>query len=325
MLVQSGHGADHGDPGVARARRRTSTELRDVHLRDLFAADPAARRAADRRGRRHLPRLLQEPHHRRDAPTPPRAGAIAPACATASTRCSAARRSTSPRTAPCCTSRCGHPRARSIEVDGENVVPAVHAVLRKMADFSERVRSRRSGSATPASACATSSTSASVAPTSARTWPTTRSRDFSAARHDVPVREQRRRHRLLGGHPRPRPGRDAVRRLVEDVHHARDAHQRPTAPASGCSPGSVATSRPSPSTSSRCRRTPPEVAKFGIDTANMFEFWDWVGGRYSYDSRHRPVADGRDRPRAVRRDARRLPVDRRALPHRAVRARTSPC
>ena len=27
-----------------------------------------------------------------------------------------------------------------------------------------------------------------------------------------------------------------------------------------------------------------EVEKFGIDTANMFEFWDWVGGRYSYDS-----------------------------------------
>jgi glucose-6-phosphate isomerase len=27
-----------------------------------------------------------------------------------------------------------------------------------------------------------------------------------------------------------------------------------------------------------------EVAKFGIDTENMFEFWDWVGGRYSYDS-----------------------------------------
>jgi glucose-6-phosphate isomerase len=26
------------------------------------------------------------------------------------------------------------------------------------------------------------------------------------------------------------------------------------------------------------------VAEFGIDTANMFEFWDWVGGRYSVDS-----------------------------------------
>ncbi|MCC6417351.1 MAG: glucose-6-phosphate isomerase, partial [Gemmataceae bacterium] len=27
-----------------------------------------------------------------------------------------------------------------------------------------------------------------------------------------------------------------------------------------------------------------KVAAFGIDTANMFEFWDWVGGRYSMDS-----------------------------------------
>lgn len=27
-----------------------------------------------------------------------------------------------------------------------------------------------------------------------------------------------------------------------------------------------------------------EVADFGIDTTNMFEFWDWVGGRYSMDS-----------------------------------------
>jgi glucose-6-phosphate isomerase len=27
-----------------------------------------------------------------------------------------------------------------------------------------------------------------------------------------------------------------------------------------------------------------KVAEFGIDTANMFEFWDWVGGRYSFDS-----------------------------------------
>ena len=27
-----------------------------------------------------------------------------------------------------------------------------------------------------------------------------------------------------------------------------------------------------------------KVAEFGIDTANMFRFWDWVGGRYSFDS-----------------------------------------
>jgi len=28
-----------------------------------------------------------------------------------------------------------------------------------------------------------------------------------------------------------------------------------------------------------------KVSEFGIDTANMFGFWDWVGGRYSMDSR----------------------------------------
>src|SRR6202012_5309322 len=27
-----------------------------------------------------------------------------------------------------------------------------------------------------------------------------------------------------------------------------------------------------------------KVTEFGIDTANMFGFWDWVGGRYSMDS-----------------------------------------
>ena len=27
-----------------------------------------------------------------------------------------------------------------------------------------------------------------------------------------------------------------------------------------------------------------KVSEFGIDTINMFEFWDWVGGRYSMDS-----------------------------------------
>ncbi len=38
------------------------------------------------------------------------------------------------------------------------------------------------------------------------------------------------------------------------------------------------------STSWRCPPMPKAVAEFGIDTDNMLEFWDWVGGRYSYDS-----------------------------------------
>ena len=68
-----------------------------------------------------------------------------------------------------------------------------------------------------------------------------------------------------------------------------------------------------------------EVAKFGIDTENMFGFWDWVGGRYSMDSAiglSTMLAIG---PGALPRPARRVPRDGRALPHDAVRARTSPC
>ena len=59
-----------------------------------------------------------------------------------------------------------------------------------------------------------------------------------------------------------------------------------------------------------------KVAEFGIDTENMFEFWDWVGGRYSYDSAiglSLMIAIG---PDALPRDAGRLPPGRRALPHR---------
>ena len=48
--------------------------------------------------------------------------------------------------------------------------------------------------------------------------------------------------------------------------------------------GSAATTRRWPNISWPCRRMARKVVKFGIDTANMFEFWDWVGGRYSYDS-----------------------------------------
>ena len=37
-------------------------------------------------------------------------------------------------------------------------------------------------------------------------------------------------------------------------------------------------------TSLLSRRMRRKLPKFGIDTANMFEFWDWVGGRYSMSS-----------------------------------------
>ena len=62
------------------------------------------------------------------------------------------------------------------------------------------------------------------------------------------------------------------------------------------------------------------VEEFGIDPANMFGFWDWVGGRYSMDSAiglSTMLAIG---PEHFTRDAGRLPRDGRALPRRAVRA-----
>ena len=91
-------------------------------------------------------------------------------------------------------------------------------------------------------------------------------------------------------------------------------------PRVGAGARSAATSRRSPSTSSPSRRTPRRWPTFGIDTENMFGFWDWVGGRYSMDSAvglSTMIAIG---PDGVPRHARRLPRDGRALPHRAVRA-----
>ena len=67
------------------------------------------------------------------------------------------------------------------------------------------------------------------------------------------------------------------------------------------------------------------VADFGIDTDNMFGFWDWVGGRYSMVSAiglSTMIAIGPERLPGA---AGRLPRDRRALPHRPLRARTCRC
>ena len=162
-------------------------------------------------------------------------------------------------------------------------MPDVHAVLDRMADFADPRPRRRRGPATPASASATSSTSASAAPTWARPWPTRRCGTTATAASRV---------RFVSNVD----GTDFVE-ATRDLDPAEtlfivasktftthgDAHQRPRGAGLAAAPRS-SDRRRSPSTSWRCRPTRAEVAKFGIDTANMFEFWDWVGGRYSYDS-----------------------------------------
>ena len=139
------------------------------------------------------------------------------------------------------------------------------------------------------------------------------------ARDDLPLRLQRRRHRLRRGDARPRPGGDAVHRLLEDVHDARDDDQRAHARASGRwrarrRRAAIAKHFVAVSTNAE------GVAEFGIDTDNMFGFWDWVGGRYSMDSAiglSTMIAIG---PDALPRDAGRLPRDGRALPRGAAGA-----
>ena len=181
-----------------------------------------------------------------------------PACAGASTRCSPARRSTSPRTAPCCTSRCAPRAGERIDVDGVNVVPAVHEVLGRMAEFADKVRA----------GAGSGHTGKPIAQHRQHRHRRLRPRPgdglrgaaaLQRARADLPLRLQRRRHRLRRGDPRPRPGRDAVHRLVQDVHDARDDDERDHRARLDAG-RAAATSPRSRSTSSRCRPTPKRSA-----------------------------------------------------------------
>jgi glucose-6-phosphate isomerase len=60
------------------------------------------------------------------------------------------------------------------------------------------------------------------------------------------------------------------------------------------------------------------VAEFGIDTSNMFEFWDWVGGRYSMDSALRFHAGRHLEYRPIRSVGRRTWESSRAAHHPGI-------
>ena len=62
------------------------------------------------------------------------------------------------------------------------------------------------------------------------------------------------------------------------------------------------------------------VGQFGIDTENMFGFWDWVGGSLLDGLGDRTLHNAGDWPRALRRAAGGLPRNRRALPQHPIRA-----
>ena len=173
------------------------------------------------------------------------------------------------------------PKGTRILVDGKDVVPEVHAVLDKMADFCERVRngSFRGHTGKPIKNVVNIGIGGSdLGPymaTEALRFYSARhltfrfvsnvdATDFAEATHDLDPEETlfivcSKTFTTLETLGNAKTARDFLLAKLKD-------------------PAAVKKHFVAVSTNAE------EVAKFGIDTANMFGFWDWVGGRYSYDS-----------------------------------------
>jgi glucose-6-phosphate isomerase len=174
------------------------------------------------------------------------------------------------------------PRGVSIVVDGENVVPGVHAVLDKMADFSNRIRSGAWKGHTGKrirNVINIGIGGSDLGPVMA----------YEALKH---YSERGMTFRFVSNVD----GTDfaeAVQALdpaetlfiissktfttLETMTNAQTARGW-LLNGLGGDEKSIAKHFVAVSTNAT------DVAKFGIDTANMFGFWDWVGGRYSMDS-----------------------------------------
>ena len=174
------------------------------------------------------------------------------------------------------------PREASILVDGKNVVPEVHAVLDKMAAFSERIRSGEWKGHTGKrirNVINIGIGGSDLGPVMA----------YEALRY---YSDRSIRFRFVSNIDAT-DFREAVEGLdpsetlfvvssktfttLETMTNARTARSWVL---SGLGGDEKAIAKHFVAVSTNAA----EVEKFGIDTANMFEFWDWVGGRYSMDS-----------------------------------------
>jgi glucose-6-phosphate isomerase len=174
------------------------------------------------------------------------------------------------------------PRDASILFDGQNVVPEVHAVLDKMAEFSERVRSGAWKGHTGKrirNVINIGIGGSDLGPVMA----------YEALKHYA---ERSMTFRFVSNvdgtdFAEAARGLDPEETLfivssktfttLETMTNARTARDWLLA---GLKGDAAATAKHFVAVSTNAQ----EVAKFGIDTANMFGFWDWVGGRYSMDS-----------------------------------------
>ena len=174
------------------------------------------------------------------------------------------------------------PRGEKIVVDGEDVIPGVHEVLGKMADFAGRVRSgawvghtgRKIRNVINIGICGSD-----LGPVMA----------YEALK----FYSDRALHCQFVSNVDSDDFAEAVRGLdpaetlfvissktfttLETMTNARTARDWVVAGLGGDESG-VASHFVAVSTNAE------KVREFGIDTANMFGFWDWVGGRYSMDS-----------------------------------------
>jgi glucose-6-phosphate isomerase len=174
------------------------------------------------------------------------------------------------------------PKGSSIIVDGENVVPAVHAALDKMSNFCDRVRSGAwkghtgkrirniinigiGGSDLGPVMAYEALKSYSDRSVTFRFVSNVDGTDFAEAVRDIDPAETL---WIVSSKT------FTTLETMTNAHTARDW----TLKGLGGDEKSIAKHFVAVSTNAA------EVTRFGIDTANMFEFWDWVGGRYSMDS-----------------------------------------
>jgi glucose-6-phosphate isomerase len=173
------------------------------------------------------------------------------------------------------------PRTAAFEVDGKNVVPDVHAVLDKMAAFAKRIRdgSWKGHTGKPIKNIVNIGIGGSdLGPVMAyealrhvtrrdmtfRFVSNIDGTDFAEAVHDLAAEET-----LFIAASKT----FTTLETMTNAATAREWCLRSLTAKEAVAKHFVALST-----------NAAEVAKFGIDTTNMFEFWDWVGGRYSMES-----------------------------------------
>ena len=252
---------------------------RPAHLRELFEADPA-------RAERHLTMAadlrVDWSKHLVDDAVVDAMLAVAQAAGVAERRDAmfAGQRINTTEQRAVLHTALRAPIGTTVEVDGHDVVPDVHEVLGRMAAFSARVRSGEWTGATgvPIATVVNIGIGGSdLGPAMAYLATEASGQDGLACRFvsNVDGADLHSNLRDLDPASTLVVVSSKTFTTIETITNATEARDWLTA---SLGPDAVAKHFVAVSTNAE------KVAEFGIDTANMFGFWDWVGGRYSVDS-----------------------------------------